>query len=202
MPTTIRPERESDVESIHTLVTEAFATIPESDGDEADFVVAMRTHPGYIPDLALVAERRGELVGYILLTQTRVEGPVGGPPVLLLAPLCVSPKRQSRGVGAALMHEAFRRAVGLGYDAVFLAGNPKYYRRFGFAPSVKFGIEHTLPVADKYILALELVPDALASRKGTIILTGHTTCATATAGAAKQKTAAPSAHRHSCDDTV
>ncbi len=188
MSITIRPERESDFDAIHDLVKEAFAAIPESAGDEADFIAEMRAHPGYIPELALVAERRGELVGYVMLTETRVEGPDGGSPVLLLAPLCVSPKRQSRGVGAALMHAAFRRAEELGYDAVFLAGNPRYYRRFGFKPTVKFGIGHTMPVADKYILALELVPGALTSRKGIIILTGHTSCATATATAVKQET--------------
>ena len=193
MPITLRPEREADFGAIYDLVKEAFAAIPESDGDEADFVAAMRGHPGYIPNLTLIAERCGELIGYVMVTSTRVEGPDGGSPVLLLAPLCVSPKRQSRGVGAALMHEAFRRAVELGYDAVFLAGNPKYYRRFGFVPSVKFGIGHTMPVADKYILALELVPGALASRKGNIILTGHTTCATATAKSVKQKTSTPCA---------
>lgn len=191
MSIAIRPERESDFGTIDALVKEAFATIPESEGDEGDFVARMRKHSGYIPDLALVAERHGEIIGYVLLTETRVEGPQGGAPVLLLAPLCVSPKRQSRGVGAALMHAAFRRAVELGYDAVFLAGNPRYYRRFGFRPTVHFGIGHAMPVADKYILALELVPGALASRKGTIVLTGHTTCATATGTPAKKAAPCP-----------
>lgn len=179
MSLSIRPEREADFAEIYDLVRDAFATVEASEGDEQDFVVSMRAHSGYIPALALVAERCGEIAGYVMLTQTHIEGPQGGPPVLLLAPLCVSPKRQSRGVGAALMRDAFRRAVELGYDAVFLAGNPKYYRRFGFRPTVDFGIRHTMPVPDKYIMAKELVPGALASRSGTIVLTGHTTCATA-----------------------
>lgn len=175
----IRPENEADFEAIYALVRDAFATVEASEGDEQGFVASMRRHPGYIPDLALVAERKGELVGYVMLTETAVAGPQGGSPVLLLAPLCVTPKRQSRGVGAALVHDAFRRALRRGYDAVFLAGNPKYYRRFGFRPTADFGIAHTMPVPDKYIMAKELIPNALFSRKGTIVLTGHTTCATA-----------------------
>lgn len=175
----IRPERETDFAEIYDLVGDAFSTVETSEGDERDFVVSMRAHPGYIPALSLVAERCDEIVGYVMLTRTHVEGPQGGPPVLLLAPLCVSPKRQSRGVGAALMREAFRRAVAFGYDAVFLAGNPKYYRRFGFRATVDFGIMHSMPVPDKYVMAKELVPGALASRAGTILLTGHTSCATA-----------------------
>lgn len=189
MPLSIRSETAADFDAVYALVREAFATLPEAEGDEQDFVVAMRSHKGYIPNLALVAERKDEIVGYVMLTETYVEGPEGGPPVLLLAPLCVTPKRQSRGVGAALMHEAFHRAVALGYDAVFLAGNPKYYRRFGFHSTRSFGIMHSMPVPDKYVMARELIPGALAQRNGTIILTGHTTCASALSAPGKKEEA-------------
>lgn len=190
MPLLIRPEREADFPLIHDLVRDAFASLPQSEGDEQDFVAAMREHAGYIPELALVAERKGSLIGYVMLTETRVEGPEGGEPVLLLAPLCVAPNKQSRGVGAALMHEAFRRAGAMGYDAVFLAGNPKYYHRFGFHSTVSFGIGHSMPVPDKYIMARELSPGALAARRGTILLTGHTTCASAMGASPKKQPAA------------
>lgn len=179
MPLSIRSETETDFDAVHALVREAFATLSQAVGDEEDFVIAMRRHKGYIPELALVAERNDEIVGYVMLTETIIKGAGGGPPVLLLAPLCVTPKRRSRGIGAALMHEAFHRGVGLGYDAVFLAGNPRYYRRFGFHAVHSFGIGHGMPVPDKYIMARELVPGALTHRYGVILLTGHTTCASA-----------------------
>ena len=185
----IRPEQEADFAAIHELVRDAFASLPEAEGDEQDFVAAMRGHRGYIPDLALVAEKNECLYGYVMLTETVIEGPDGGPPVLLLAPLCVTPRKQSRGVGAALLHEAFRRAVAMGYGAVFLAGNPKYYHRFGFHSTVSFGIGHSMPVPDKYIMARELVPGALCGRKGTILLTGHTTCASAMGSSRKKQPA-------------
>ena len=179
MTLSIRPEQHCDFDSIYAIVQDAFSSLSEADGDEQDYVVSMRQHKGYIPELALVAEEEGAIIGYVLLTETFVEGPEGGPPVLLLAPICVSPKRQSRNVGSALMHEAFRRAVDKGYDAIFLAGNPQYYNRFGFLPTASFGIDHTMPVPDKYVMAKELIPGALANRRGTILLTGHTTCASA-----------------------
>lgn len=180
MPLRIRSEEPSDFPAIYSLVRDAFAVAKASDGDEQDFVVAMRDHPGYIPDLALVAEKGPVLAGYILLTKTRIAGPEGDYDALLLAPLCVSPKVQRRGVGAALMKEAFRRARDMGFTAVFLAGDPAYYRRFGFRCAAKFGIRHELAVPDKYILVLELVPGALQGKTGTIILTGHNSCAAAT----------------------
>lgn len=198
----IRPEEKADFAEIHDLVREAFAAVEASEGDEQDFVATMREHAGYIPGLALVAEKGDALVGYVMLTETRVEGPEGGAPVLLLAPLCVSPRRQSRGVGAALLHNAFQRAMELGYDAVFLAGNPRYYRRFGFRPTMEFGIRHAMPVPDKYIMAKELVPGALASCEGTIHLTGHTTCATAVPPKkpCERLDICPDTCRHACRD--
>ena len=179
MTLSIRPEQSTDFVAIHDLVRDAFASLAETTGDEQDFVAAMRGHQGYIPELALVAEEEGIISGYVMLTETCVEGPEGGPPVLLLAPICVAPERHSKSIGATLMHEAFRRACVQGYDAIFLAGNPDYYTRFGFLPTVDFGIGHTMPVPDRCIMARELVPGALGKRKGIILLTGHTTCASA-----------------------
>lgn len=176
----IRSEREADFPAIHDLVRAAFAQAKASDGDEQEFVAAMRGHPGYIPDLALVAEKGPVLAGYVMLTGTRIVGGNGPHEALLLAPLCVSPAVQRRGVGAALIREAFRRAVAMGFGSVFLAGDPEYYRRFGFRAARKFGIGHELNVPDKYILAHELVPGALADKTGVIILTGHNSCAAAT----------------------
>lgn len=178
----IRSETPADFEAIYALVTDAFAAAPGADGDEQDFVVRMRDHPGYRRDLALVAEEHGRLVGYVLLTETHIVRRGGDIPVLLLAPLCVREEHWGRGIAAALMKEGFKRGLEMGYDAVFLAGDPNYYTRFGFRSVSEHGIRHELPVPDVYILALELVPGALRGKSGTIILTGHTSCAPAMAG--------------------
>ncbi|MDL2210544.1 N-acetyltransferase [Desulfovibrio sp. OttesenSCG-928-O18] len=180
----IRPERETDFDTIYALVRESFSALEAADGDEQDFVVAMRQHPGYIRELALTAERNGELVGYTMLTETEILDAASPPKVLLLAPLCVVPAQWGQGVGGALMDEAFKRAVCRGFSAVFLAGDPEYYKRFGFRPTVDFGVRHQLSVPDKFILAKELVPGALKNVGGTVVLTGHTTCAPATGGVA------------------
>lgn len=175
----IRPEQKKDFDAVHALVRDAFAAAEAADGDEQDFVVAMREHPGYMPDMALVAEKAGVLVGYILVTETHIERPDAEFPALLLAPLCVRKENRNQGVAGELMREAFSRGAAKGYGAIFLAGSPDYYHRFGFRSVRDFGISHQLLVPDKYILARELVPGALQGKTGTIILTGHTTCAPA-----------------------
>lgn len=176
----IRSETPRDFDAVYSLVQEAFASVSNADGDEQDFVSEMRFHAGYMRDLALVAEKDGELAGYALLTETHITGSGADFPVLLLAPLCVREESRGKGLAGKLLREGFKRALARGYEAVFLAGNPEYYAKFGFRAAGDFGISHELPVDDKYILALELVPSALEGKTGTVFLTGHTTCAAAT----------------------
>lgn len=166
----IRPERPNEFARIYRLVETAFATAKVSEGDEQDFVDRRRASADYIPELALVAEEEGGLVGHIMLTRTFVTTAAGRRPLLLLAPVCVALERRSRGVGARLIAEALRRARGLGHAAVVLVGNPAYYSRFGFKPSVEFGIANTNGIPNPNVMALELAAGALTDAAGSIHL--------------------------------
>jgi putative acetyltransferase len=164
----IRPERESEFPRLHELVKTAFATAKVSNGDEQNFVDRRRAGGDYIPELALVAEDEGELVGHIMLTRTFVSTAAGPRPALLLAPLCVVLERRRQGVGARLIEAALDRARKLGPGAVALVGDPAYYSRFGFRPCASFGIANANGIPDPYVMALELAPGALADAAGSI----------------------------------
>lgn len=60
---TVRQEREAEFPAIYELIRTAFATAEVSDGDEQDFANRLRIHGNYIPELALVAECQGKLIG-------------------------------------------------------------------------------------------------------------------------------------------
>jgi putative acetyltransferase len=65
------------------------------------------------------------------------------------------------------MLEALRHAPSLGWEAVFLLGDPAYYARFGFraaAPPFTFGD----PAADPALQLLELRPGVLAGQSGRV----------------------------------
>ena len=64
---TVRQEREAEFPAIYELIRTAFATAEVSDGDEQDFANRLRIHGNYIPELALVAECQGKLIGHIML---------------------------------------------------------------------------------------------------------------------------------------
>lgn len=173
----IRSERPEDYRTITALVETAFKTARMSDGSEQEYVRKLRQGAGYIPRLALVAEKGGRLIGHIMLTAVPLkptsnktsalgQGNDGG--VLLLAPLSVLLEYRGAGVGAALTREALSRAREMEFSGIVLAGDPSYYGRFGFQRAESFGIRPDMEIPSQYFLALELSPGALAQKPGLI----------------------------------
>ena len=130
----VRPETSADYEQIRALVTVAMRS------NEAELVELTRESENYIPDLALVAEQAERIVGYVLFSYVTLQGPAKRP-VLALAPLCVRPDLQRRGVGSALVRAGLDRADARGLPLVTVLGHSDYYRRFGFEPARRHGFE-------------------------------------------------------------
>ena len=164
----IRPEQEAEYPVIYELVKEAFASAPHADGDEQDYVNLLRSSKNYIPELALVAEENGELIGHIMFTTTKIIGGEDSYTELLLSPLCVLLPHRNRGIGAELVQEGFRRAKNIGYSAAFVVGDPKYYSRFGYKVVSEFGIRNDSEIPDMYVMGCELFPGALKNKQGSI----------------------------------
>ncbi len=164
----IRKETKEDFEEIYNLVKTAFQTANVSDGKEQDFVNQLRGGETYIPELALVAEENGSLVGHIMLSKATVTGGDDRHEVLYIAPISVILERRNEGIGSALVAESFKLAREMGYTSVFLVGDPAYYHRFGFRSVADFGITTTHEIPVEYVMACELVPDALGKVHGKI----------------------------------
>ncbi len=130
----IRPETEQDIVAVHTLIQSAFANAAMSDGTESDLVMRLRKDPAFV--LALVAEKDGEIIGHILLS----EATITGEKVLTLAPLSVAPKWQRQGVGKALINAAHQAVSVMAYPAIIVLGHPNYYARFGYEKAADYGI--------------------------------------------------------------
>jgi predicted N-acetyltransferase YhbS len=156
----IRLETQEDFSKIYELVKIAFQTAAVTSGHEQDFVNELRSGDHYIPELALVAEEDGQLVGHSMLTKARIVGESGEHEILFLGPLSVVLEKRKTGIGSALIAESFKRARELGYTSVILAGDPAYYSRFGFKSCGSFGITYE-GVPDPYAMAYELTPDGL-----------------------------------------
>ncbi len=165
----VRQEKTEDFPRIYELVKEGFRTAQVSNGKEQDFVDYLRNGANYIPELALVAEDNGAIVGHIMLTKTQIDAKARKIETLLLAPVTVELEHRKKGIGARLIDEAFRLAKNKGYASVVLVGNPAFYGRFGFKCSADFGIENANGIPDKYVQSCELVSGSLKSAEGRIL---------------------------------
>lgn len=138
----IRDERPADAQPVHALVSAAFGR-----AEEAELVQALHRDGDAV--ISLLAEQDGALLGHVLLS--RMSAPF---PALALAPLSVAPARQGQGIGTALAREAVARAGERGFAAVFVLGDPAYYRRFGFDTEAAKGFSS--PYAGEHLMALAL----------------------------------------------
>ena len=152
----IRQETPKDYETVYEVVRQAFACAEHSDGNEQDLVTALRKSDAFVPELSLVAEQDGKIVGYILFTKIDI----GGRTALALAPLAVLPAYQRQGIGSALIREGHRIAGALGYPCSVVLGSEKYYPRFGYVPADRFGIRLPFDVPAENFMAIRLTQDA------------------------------------------
>ncbi|MDR2884800.1 MAG: N-acetyltransferase [Deferribacteraceae bacterium] len=152
----IRKERESEFDAIHAFIIEAFKTSETPDDTVQDYVRAIRENPSkYEPELALVAEIDGKIIGYIMSMKSYVETPSGRVEgMLAVAPLAVDLELRKQGIGRKLMNEMQRIAAELGYKGAFLAGNPDYYTRLGYTPSYEYDIIYEDEALSKAIYEL------------------------------------------------
>lgn len=164
----VRQITAADYSTVYHLIKTAFETAEHRDGDEQDFAVNLRNGENYIPELDLVAEIDGQLVGHIMFTKTYVTKPDGSRyNTLLVAPLSTLLEHRGMGVGTALMNEGFRIAQTMGHQSAFLIGDPNYYQRFGYKLTQLYGINHESMPAE-YLMVKEFVSGALNGITGLI----------------------------------
>lgn len=120
---------------------------------EARLVELLRDEGAHVPDLCLVAEDDGAVVGHLMVSRATLGS---GHVVLALAPMAVMPERQNAGIGSALVEEALRRARATEHGLVVVLGHAAYYPRFGFEPAGALGIEAPFDVPAEAWMALRL----------------------------------------------
>ena len=152
----IRQEHNKEFHSIYALVKAAFESAEHADGNEPDLVNALRKSDSYIPELSLVAEIDGKIVGHIMFTKLKI----GNQVQLALAPLSVLPEYQKQGIGTALIQEGHTRARALGYEYSVVLGSEKYYPRTGYLPAKNYGISAPFDVPDENFMACKLSENA------------------------------------------
>ena len=152
----IREAQESDLEEVFNLIYSAFGNKAES-----DLVRQLILDKDLF--FNLIFELSDAIVGNVVVSKITMEPDLG----LLcggVAPLSVLPKNQSSGIGSLLMEAAIKKSKEMKIDALFLLGDPNYYKRFNFKVSNlvnDYSAEH--------FQELELTKDCLINVKSKVI---------------------------------
>jgi len=156
----VRTETADDISAIHRVVAAAFGQTVE-----ADLIDGLRAAGALT--VSLIATIDETVVGHIAFSPVDIDDDEDSAKALGLGPLAVVPAHQNQGIGTGLVEAGLARCRDLGVAIVVVLGEPGYYGRFGFGPSVAHDIrwEHDAP-ADAFMVR-ELVPGALAGVRGT-----------------------------------
>jgi len=113
MPLKIRPETPSDYPVITEVNDLAFGQPAEG-----KLVENLRKNPEFVPELSLVAEADGKIVGHILFLpdKNQICGKEKKKETISLAPVAVMPEFQKQGIGGELIREGLKACGKIGYD--------------------------------------------------------------------------------------
>ena len=137
----IRKECREDYRKVEELLRDAFWDIHTPGATEHYLAHQMREHEDFVPELDLVAEIEGVIVGSIMYTVgtlTAEDGTVKK--CLSFGPLGIHPNYQRQGIGKMLIERSFEIAREMGYDTVIIFGHPGNYVARGFVSSHKLNI--------------------------------------------------------------
>lgn len=164
----LRQENAQDYEAVFQLVEAAFKEMPFSDGTEQHLVNRLRLSDAFIPELSIVAEQDGQIVGHILLSKIEIQNDEKVFPALSLAPVSVLPAFHNRGIGSQLIHKAHDIARSLGHELVLLIGHASYYPRFGYEIASKYNIRFPFDIADEHCMVCSLTTNGLEGVQGMV----------------------------------
>lgn len=163
---TIRQEVPADYRAVEELTRRAFWNLYVPGCTEHYVAHILRGHADFIPELDLVLELGGRIIGSVMYTRAKLVDENGTEkPVLTFGPVCVEPELQRQGYGKQLLESSFEQAVHLGYDTIVIFGSPVNYVGRGFKSCKKFNVCLEGGVFPAPMMVKELIPNVLDGRR-------------------------------------
>jgi putative acetyltransferase len=162
----LRLEEEKDYNSVENLTREAFWNVYKPGCDEHLLVHNIRTAKEFIKELDYVAVSNDEIIGNIIYAKAKIIGINTEYDVITFGPVSVLPKFQKLGIGKKLIEHTIIKSKEMGFNAILIYGNPKFYERFGFKNSKEYKITDKEGNYHDALMALELYPKSLESING------------------------------------
>ena len=167
----IRIETPADCAAAESLTREAFWNVYRPGCTEHYVLHTFRGRTDFVPELSLVMELDGRLIGHVMYVRSEIQADDGRKiPVMTFGPISIAPEYQRQGWGTVLLRESMRRAKLLGAGAIAIEGNIGFYGKSGFTAASTRGIRYAAEPRDAeapYFLICELKPGFLTGVTGT-----------------------------------
>ena len=157
----LRNEIEQDYNLVEHITREAFWDLYAPGCVEHLIIHKLRNTKEFVKELDFVAVFNNQVVASIVYAQTRIINSDKTYSVLTFGPISVLPAYQHKGFGSKLINHTKILAKEMGYKAIIIYGDSKYYSRFGFKESKHYNITDKTGNSHPALLVLELYPNAL-----------------------------------------
>ena len=157
----IRLEQPSDYREVENLTREAFWNVYRPGCTEHYVLNQYRSNPDFIPELDLVMEEDGKMIGHVMFSKAQLILDDGTRrPSWTFGPISIHPDYKRKGYGLQLLNYALEKAREMGIGFLCMEGNIDFYRLAGFDLASKLGIHYHAEPRDAevpYFLAQELI---------------------------------------------
>ena len=158
----IRLEQPKDYREVENLTRESFWNVYRPGCTEHYVLNQYRTNPDFIPELDLVMEMDGKIIGHVMFSKAELVLDDGRHvPSWTFGPISIHPDYKRKGYGLKLLQYALEKAREMGIGFICMEGNIAFYSHAGFDLASKLNIHyHTEPKDAEvpYFLAQELIP--------------------------------------------
>ena len=153
----IRAETKEDRRAVENLIRESFWNVYRPGCMEHYVMHCFRNNPAFVPELDLVLEKDGQIVGQVMYVRTALELDDGGTlPIMVLGPICVAPELKRRGFGKYLLDASLEKAKAMNAGGIVIEGNIGFYGKSGFVVAKTKGIRYADDPEADYLLCREL----------------------------------------------
>lgn len=167
---TIRVEEKRDYREVENLTRDSFWNVYRPGCTEHYVLHCYRSNSDFIPELSLVLEKDGKIIGHVMFSKAELTVEKDGVPtgeklpIWTFGPISIHPDFKRQGYGLQLLKFALEKAKVLGIGFICMEGNIDFYRHAGFDLASRLNIHyHAEPRESEvpYFLAQELIPGFL-----------------------------------------
>ncbi len=139
----IRLETKKDYREVENLTRESFWNVYRPGCMEHYVLHCYRNRKEFIPELDLVMEKDGKIIGHVMYSEATIQVDDGRViPIMTFGPISIAPEYKRKGYGKKLLDYSMGKAKEMGAGMLCIEGNIDFYGKSGFIVASTKGIHY------------------------------------------------------------